>query len=84
MKPRPDVLTARLADEAVLLDLASKDYFRLNETGAAIWNALERGLPPEAIEAELCATFEVDPAEAAARVSEFLAELSQRGLLVAE
>ena len=82
MKPRTDLLTARLADEAVLLDLESKDYFRLNETGAAIWDGLERGLTPDMIEAELCDTFEVDPAEAAARVGEFLAELSRRGLIV--
>ncbi|MFN2419855.1 MAG: PqqD family protein [Gemmatimonadota bacterium] len=82
MKPRTDVLTARLADEAVLLDLESKDYFRLNETGAAIWDGLERGLTPDVIEGELCDTFEVDPAEAAARVGEFLAELSRRGLIV--
>jgi Coenzyme PQQ synthesis protein D (PqqD) len=82
LKPRTDVLTARLAEEAVLLDLASKDYYRLNETAAAIWSGLERGLTPDGIEAELCAAFDVDPAEAAARVSEFLAELSDRGLIV--
>jgi coenzyme PQQ synthesis protein D (PqqD) len=81
-KPHPDVLTARLSDEAVLLDLGSKDYYRLNETATAIWNGLERGLTPDSIEAELCAYFEVDPAEAASRLEEFITELSRRDLIV--
>jgi hypothetical protein len=80
-KPSPDVLTARLSEEAVILDLATKDYYRLNETGAAIWNGLERGLTPDVIEAELCTAFDVDPAEAAERIDQFLAELSSRGLI---
>lgn len=81
-KPRPEVLTARLSDEAVLLDLASKDYYRLNETGAVIWSGLERGLSSKSIEAELGAAFDVDPAETAAHLEDFLNELSREGLIV--
>ena len=38
----PDVLVAHLAGEAVLLNLADKSYYRLNETAAAIWASLKR------------------------------------------
>lgn len=75
------MLTARLADEAVLLDLATKHYYRLNATGAAIWNGVERGLARDAIVAELCAAFEVGPDEAADETDRFLAEIARRGLV---
>ena len=81
-KPRADVLTAPLSDEAVLLDLSTKDYYRLNATAAAIWSGLERGLSRDSIETELCASFEVEPTEAADRAEEFLTELSRRGLII--
>lgn len=39
--PSPDVLTANLQGESVLLDMHSKDYYRLNETAACVWRRLE-------------------------------------------
>ena len=42
-KTSPDVLSARLAADTVLLDMESKNYFQLNATAAEMWDALERG-----------------------------------------
>jgi hypothetical protein len=78
-----DVLTAHLEGEAVLLHMETKDYFRLNETAAVVWKALERGRDRAAIVAELVEGFDVDAAEAAEELDRLLAELAGRGLVVA-
>lgn len=81
----PDtVLAAHLEGEAVLLDMESKQYFRLNGTGALIWKALERGAPRAAIVDELTETFEVTREEAASEVERLLGELAEAGLIAAE
>lgn len=78
----PDtVLAAHLEGEAVLLDMESKQYFRLNGTGALIWKALEQGATTAAIVSDLCDAFEVGPEEAAAEVERLLAELAGAGLV---
>lgn len=77
----PDVLTAHLEGEAVLLHLGTKQYYRLNETGAAIWKGLERGLDEPAIVADLTREFDVDSDTAAAELRRTLDELRERGLL---
>ncbi len=38
-----EVLAAHLGDEAVLLDLSAKRYYRLNESAAVVFRALEEG-----------------------------------------
>jgi hypothetical protein len=78
-----DVLAAHLEGEAVLLNMDTKDYFRLNATAACVWKGLERGLDRQGLVDELCASFEVEPAEAAAELDRLLAELERRGLIVA-
>jgi hypothetical protein len=78
-----DVLTAHLEGEAVLLHMDTKNYFRLNATAAVLWKGMERGLGREALLDELLAQFDVDRPTAAAELDRLLAELSERGLLVA-
>lgn len=78
---RDDVLAAHLEGEAVLLHMDTKDYFRLNETAAVVWKALERGAAREAIVDQLVAAFEVDRDEAAAELDRLLSELFARGLV---
>ena len=42
-KPHPDVVATSLAGgEMVLLQLATKQYYSLNQTGARIWKLVER------------------------------------------
>jgi hypothetical protein len=76
-----DVVVAHLDDEAVLLHLGTKRYFRLNATGAAIWRALEQGCDVAATVASLVEDFEVDPTTAEAEVQRVLRELRERDLV---
>jgi len=76
-----DVVAAHLEGEAVLLHLGTKQYYRLNETGAAIWKSLEQGDDLATTVKRLVEEFEVDAATADAEVHRVLTELQERHLL---
>jgi hypothetical protein len=42
-RPTPDALFATLSDGAVVLDIQTRKYFSLNETGARIWALIREG-----------------------------------------
>lgn len=83
-RPSPDVLVAHLSGEAVLLNLATKDYHRLNETGAFIWQRLETGATAAEVVTALREAFLVDAAEADRKVNVFFEELARRKLIQEE
>lgn len=76
-----DVLTAELEEEAVLLHMGTKRYYRLNETGSCIWKGLQEQLCHRELIGNLQETFEVDAAEAEEELATFLAHLDAQGLL---
>jgi hypothetical protein len=79
--PAPHVLSAHLGEESVLLDLEAKRYFRLNESAAVIWRAIEHGVHEDAIVARLVAEFEVAERDARDAVSALVGELRARKLV---
>ncbi len=56
-----EVLFQEVGGEAVLLDLASEQYFGLNPVGTRIWDLLDGQTPLGAIQNVLCAEYDVDP-----------------------
>ena len=82
--PAPQVLTARLAHDAVLLDMVRKQYFQLNESAAVAWDQLQSGATVAQATAALTAAFEVTEADAEAAVLALRAELVAHGLLAAD
>ena len=78
---RDDVLTAQLQGEAVLLDLQTKRYYRLNATGARIWKGLQDLQQPDEIVDALVGEFEVDRATAQAETERTLDDLRAHGLI---
>ncbi len=81
ISPEPDVLVAHLAGEAVLLNLRDKNYYRLNETAAFIWQAIEAGESREAIVELVTNHFEVDATTATLEIDNLLVQLQSRGLI---
>lgn len=81
MKTSPDVLVAQLAGEAVLLNLADKSYYRLNETAAAIWASLEKGESRESILDQLLSKYEVNEEVAREELDRTLSEFVDRGFV---
>jgi len=79
--PDPDTVHTELTDdESVLLNLQTKQYYMLNETGRVIWTAFSHGAKIDEIVAQLVKRYDVRAKEARKHVNEFLAALKENGL----
>jgi coenzyme PQQ synthesis protein D (PqqD) len=77
----PDALSASLSDGAVLLQLYTKRYFSLNETGSRIWSLLEQQATDEEIVDALVREYDVEKPEAARAVNQLLDDLVAERLI---
>ena len=77
-----DVLAAHLAGEAVLLNLDDKSYYRLNETAALIWVALEKGNTRDTILTQLLETYDADREVISSELDQVIEDLKKKKLLV--
>lgn len=78
----PEALVATLSDGAVLLNLQTKRYFSLNETGTRIWELVQQAADEESIVATMIREYEVDEATARTEVRRILDELIEAQLIV--
>jgi hypothetical protein len=67
--------------EVVALDLRTKTYLAINDTGAAIWAALVRGASREALVWTLVEMFEVPKETAQGDLDTFLEQLAAHDIL---
>jgi Coenzyme PQQ synthesis protein D (PqqD) len=67
--------------DAVVLNLATKQYFTLNETATAIWSGVERKLDVEDLVGLLLERYEVTPDRARSSVFETLDRLQAHQLV---
>lgn len=79
--PEHVVATEFDGGEGVLVDLNTKHYFQLNETGMFIWRRLEKRLAPEVIAGQMVESFDVAPARASESVERFIEKLRSLKLL---
>jgi hypothetical protein len=77
-----EALVATLSDGAVLLNLQTKRYFSLNETGTRIWEMVQQTADEETIVTTLLSEYEVDEPMARAEVRRILDELIEAQLIV--
>lgn len=71
----------RIGEQWLLIDDATGAVHLLNETGARVWDALQRGDDPETIAAALARDYEVDGPRASADVAAIVLELRRAGLM---
>ena len=86
MKISENFVLRQVADTWVVLSVgqASVDFngmLTLNESGAILWQALEKGGDHEALADALLAEYEVDRATALADVDDFLKKLKDAGIV---
>jgi hypothetical protein len=86
MKLKEGFVLRQVAGSWIVLPVgvASVDFngmVSLNETGALLWQALEKGADTDALVDALTAEYEVERAEAAEGVEEFLVTLRSVGCL---
>jgi hypothetical protein len=60
---KKDVLVQQMGTELVLLNLASEEYFGLNDVGNTMWNYLAESGSLQAAYDRLLETYDVDPEE---------------------
>lgn len=67
--------------EGILVDLNTKQYYRLNETGALIWRGLEKGCTLEEIISEMQNLYDVSSEHAQTSVDRLLHTLESNKLV---
>jgi hypothetical protein len=78
---REDVLTERVHEETLILDLAADRCTRLNGSGTVLWDALAEPRSLAALAQRLEREFSLDPSSARADAEAFVRDLSARGLV---
>ena len=75
------VVSRKLDDEMVLLNLDSGEYFGLNDTGTRVWELLADGRSREEVIDHLIEEFEVEGEVASGHVAALCGELLEAGFL---
>ena len=65
----------------ILVDLKTKQYYQLNETGSLVWRGLEKGRTLDDIAGEMIAIYEVTPDHAKTSIERLVASLEARKLV---
>ena len=74
----------RIDDEIVVMNLASGDFFSLEDSAAAIWDLLDGTRDRAAVLAALSAQYDAPNADLARDLDSFLGELRSDGLIAGE
>jgi Coenzyme PQQ synthesis protein D (PqqD). len=67
--------------EGILVDLNTKQYYRLNETGSVVWRGLENGRTVDEIVSEIQMSYDVSSEHAHASVEKLVASLEKNNLV---
>lgn len=79
-----DALAATLSDGAVLLNLRTKRYFSLNETGTRVWELLLEGRTEEEIVRAMTREYDVGEDAARRETADVITALRENELIVAD
>ncbi len=77
----PEVVTRRLGDAVVLVNLTSNEIYELNSTGARALELIQAGAGRDELVAQLAAEFAADRSTVGDDVDRLVGELEQAGLL---
>jgi hypothetical protein len=80
----PNVIHETIEGEVIVIDLKTGTYYSLRDTGAAIWQAIDKGAGEDEIVANLGLRYDASDDEIRDAVRRLLAELEQEGLVRAE
>jgi hypothetical protein len=76
------VISEVIDGEAVMINMTTGNYYSLNETGAVIWDALERSASVEEIVGGLESSYDSTREQIEQAVGELVAELEREELIV--
>jgi hypothetical protein len=77
------IAARNLDGEMMIMSAVDSTFFTLNPVATVIWQAADGKTPLSEIVAQrVCAEFEVEPSEARRDAEQFVADLSQHGILL--
>lgn len=76
------VISEVIDGEAVMINMTTGNYYSLNETGAGIWDALERSATVDEVVSGLEARYDAPREQIEQAVRELVAELEREDLIV--
>jgi len=80
-EPAKDIVFTALEDEVVILNLKTRRYFGLNESGVLIWQAVQTGKDVAEMTSSMAEVYDVTAEDAREAVVTFCQELLDAGLL---
>ncbi len=83
-RKNPSVVCTELDDGAVLLDLDTKYYYNLNETGLRIWQIMEESQNLAEIAEKLSIEYAVEAERAKAGVARLMKDLEKERLIMSK
>lgn len=83
-RKNPSVVTTAVDDGAVLLNLDTKYYYNLNNTGFKIWQALGEAQSPSSIAIDMAKAYETDIERVNLSLVRLFEKLETEGLIVAD
>jgi len=84
LRRNPDIIAAEVGEETILLNPETWVYVHFNETAARIWQCLDEPRTLDALVRTLVAEYQVDAADCAQAIEEWVADLSEGGVLIVE
>lgn len=76
----PDMLSAEIGGEAVMMSIENGAYFGLNPVATRIWDLIEQPQLLADLVQKITEEYEVDASQCEADVQGFVAEMIERGL----
>ena len=76
----PDMLSAEIGGEAVMMSIEKGAYFGLNPVATRIWDLIEQPKSLAELVTVIFEEYEVSPEQCEADVREFSADMIERGL----
>ena len=78
-----NIAARMLAGEMMVMNPVDSTFFTLNEVATAIWQAADGRTPlRDIVSQRLCEEFDIDPEQAQADAEQFVADLSEHGILI--
>lgn len=79
---RPDLVSADMDGDVVMLDVELGKYFGLNPVGATIWEAMKSPVKISAICAQVLESFDVSPDMCREDTLAILSDMHARGMVI--
>ncbi|MBO6700904.1 MAG: PqqD family protein [Pseudomonadales bacterium] len=79
-----DAIGQEVRGETVILDLASEEYFSLNEVGTRVWQLIQEPMSLNSLRSQLLEEFDVDESTLESDLAELIDVLTREGLVSIE